>query len=133
MGGIKMSARQAKNVVANPINGIVTNIDETVKVAVEKATKINDDINTKVKEETNVDINVAVKDESNNDVVLDTNDNVDRIASLKAKMKSNKKKEVNKQVTVYLTPANYKRFNQLKEKGQKSELINQLLDLYFED
>lgn len=43
-----------------------------------------------------------------------------------------KKKESNKQVTVYLTPKNYKRFNTLKEKGQKSDLINELLDLYFE-
>ena len=43
-----------------------------------------------------------------------------------------KKKETNKQVTVYLTPKNYKRFNTLKAKGQKSDLINELLDLYFE-
>lgn len=124
-----MSARQAKNVVANPINGSVSNIDETVKVAVEKANINKSEFNDK----TNFDINVEVKENFNEDINKETENNVDRISSLKAKMKASKKKEVNKQVTVYLTPANYKRFNQLKEKGQKSELINQLLDLYFED
>ncbi|GAB0171743.1 hypothetical protein LSPCS325_51800 [Lysinibacillus sp. CTST325] len=55
------------------------------------------------------------------------------MADLKVKMKLSKKKETNKQVTVYLTPKNYKRFNALKEKDQKPELINQLLNLYFEN
>lgn len=89
----------------------------------------NNNVNVEVDEDINIDF--KDKDVINNEFDYETN--IDSIADLKAKMKFSKKKETNKQVTVYLTPKNYKRFNALKEKGQKSELINQLLNLYFED
>lgn len=91
--------------------------------------KPNNNVNVEVDEDINIDF--KDKDVINNEFDYETN--IDSIADLKAKMKFSKKKETNKQVTVYLTPKNYKRFNALKEKGQKSELINQLLNLYFED
>lgn len=89
--------------------------------------------NTNVNVEVNDDVNIDTKDKNVINNEFDHETSVDSIADLKAKMKFSKKKETNKQVTVYLTPKNYKRFNALKEKGQKSELINQLLNLYFED
>lgn len=89
--------------------------------------------NKNINVEVNDDVNIDTKDKDVINSEFDYETNVDSIADLKVKMKLSKKKETNKQVTVYLTPKNYKRFNALKEKGQKSELINQLLNLYFED
>lgn len=129
MGGNKMSAREAKN------------------PATKQFTKIDDILNVGTNTDNNVDINVDVnKDvdlpQTELEIVDDelrlpgdtSNESTDtKMAALKAKMQASKKKQSNQQVTVYLTPKNYKRFNQLKEKGQKSELINRLLDMYFEE
>lgn len=118
-----MSAREAKN----PATQRFGKIDDLLKVNNNVETDVNGD----------VDIKVEVNDEVNGNVDKDTDVNVEnndnKLAALKEKMKKSAKKESNKQVTVYLTPKNYKRFNALKEKGQKSELINQLLDLYFDE
>lgn len=89
----------------------------------------NNDVETENKGNIDNDINVEV----NNDVNNIKNTEIDTMKALKAKMSAAKKKGENKQVTVYLTPENFKRFNKLKEKGQKSELINRLLDMYFEN
>ncbi|MFJ7669678.1 hypothetical protein ACIQXI_21640 [Lysinibacillus sp. NPDC097195] len=91
----------------------------------------NGNVNVEVNDNINFNIDFNDKDVVNNEFDYETN--IDSMADLKAKMQFSKKKETNKQVTVYLTPKNYKRFNVLKEKGQKSELINQLLNLYFKD
>lgn len=118
-----MSAREAKN----PATQRFGKIDDLLNVNSKVETKDNININT----------NVAVNDEVNEgvseDIDVNVENNTDKLSALKNKMKKSAKKESNKQVTVYLTPENYKRFNQLKEKGQKSELINQLLNMYFED
>ncbi len=116
-----MSAREAKN----PATQRFGKIDDLLNVNTDVENK--DNINL----DTNIDVNVEVKDDINDNVYNNKNDN--KLAALKNKMKQSSKKESNKQVTVYLTPKNYKRFNALKEKGQKSELINQLLDLYFDE
>lgn len=110
-----MSAREAKN----PATMQFTKIDDLAKVE----TKDNNEI----------DVNVNVNDETNKETGTPSSVAADPMAALKAKMQASKAKESNKQVTVYLTPENYKRFNKLKEKGQKSELINQLLDIYFDE
>ena len=118
-----MSAREAKN----PTTQRFGKIDDLLNV--DNKVKTNDNINVN----TNVEFNNEVNEKVSNDVDINVENNIDKLAALKNKMKKSAKKESNKQVTVYLTPENYKRFNQLKEKGQKSELINQLLDMYFED
>lgn len=114
-----MSAREAKN----PATQRFGKIDDLINV--------NTDIDTKddIELDTNIDVNIEVKGDINDNV----DNNISKLAALKNKIKQSSKKESNKQVTVYLTPKNHKRFNALKEKGQKSELINQLLDLYFEE
>lgn len=121
-----MSAREAKN----PATQRFGKIDDLLNVNTKVETKDNVDINTKV--EVKDEVNNDIKEDINNKINVNTEDN-NKLAALKDKMKKNSKKESNKQVTVYLTPKNYKRFNALKEKGQKSELINQLLDLYFDE
>lgn len=55
-----------------------------------------------------------------------------RVDGMKEKM-ANYDKQSNKQTTVYLTPDNYRRFRQLTKKGQKSDLVNGLLAMYFEE
>lgn len=91
--------------------------------------KVGDLANIETKDDINVDVNNKIKNENGTAYPAVA----DSMAALKAKMQASKVKESNKQVTVYLTPKNYKRFNQLKEKGQKSELINRLLDMYFDE
>lgn len=118
-----MSAREAKN----PATQRFGKIDDLLNVNAKVET--NDNINVDV----NVAVNNEVNEEISKDIDINVENNADKLSALKNKMKKSAKKESNKQVTVYLTPENYKRFNQLKEKGQKSELINQLLDMYFED
>lgn len=129
MGGNKMSAREARNPAAQQF----TKIDDVLNIG--DNTNNNVDINVDVKEDVElqqnelelIDNELRLPDDASNE----STDN--KMAALKAKMQATKKKESNQQVTVYLTPKNYKRFNQLKEKGQKSELINRLLDMYFEE
>ena len=118
-----MSAREAKN----PATQRFGKIDDLLNV--NSKVETNDNINVN----TNVAVNNEVNEKVSNDVDINVENNTDKLAALKSKMKKSAKKESNKQVTVYLTPKNYKRFNALKEKGQKSELINQLLDLYFDE
>lgn len=94
-----------------------------------------------VNDNTNVEVNVNVNDndDTSKNIASNTSDDFDvnvklkKLEELKAKNQASKKKETNRQVTVYLTPKNYKRFNALKEKGAKSDLINELLDIYFEE
>ena len=112
-----MTPREPKN---NPVVKRYNKIDDVAGI------EVNNDTNLEVKEDINTNINVV----TNNDT--DTDINIDKIKSIKNKL-SAKKKASNKQVTIYLTPINYKRFNSLKEKGAKSELINELLNAYFED
>lgn len=81
------------------------------------------------------EVNIAVDNDININVDAENVDNVDvnnRMELIKHKMKVNKR-DSNRQVTVYLTPRNYIKYNELKEKGKKSELINELLDVYFEN
>ena len=129
MGGNQMSAREAKN----PATKQFTKIDDILNVG--NNTDMNDDVNVDGNED--VKLPQTELELVNGELRLpsDTsNESTDtKMAALKAKMQATRKKESNQQVTVYLTPKNYKRFNQLKEKGQKSELINRLLDMYFEE
>lgn len=127
MGGNQMSAREAKN----PATQRFGKIDDLLKVNTKVESK--DDININTNVEVKDKVKVEVDTDINEDIAVDIKDNDNKLAALKDKMKKNAKKESNKQVTIYLTPKNYKRFNVLKEKGQKSELINQLLDLYFDE
>ena len=57
----------------------------------------------------------------------------DRIARIKQELKQHAKKDKNKSMTFLISPENAKRLSTLKVKGQKSELINKLLDMYFEE
>lgn len=57
----------------------------------------------------------------------------DRIAKIKEELKQQAKKDKNKSMTFLISPENAKRLASLKVKGQKSELVNKLLDMYFED
>ena len=124
-----MSAREAKN----PATKQFTKIDDILNVG--NNTDINDDVNVDGNED--VKLPQTELELVNGELRLpsDTsNESTDtKMAALKAKMQATRKKESNQQVTVYLTPKNYKRFNQLKEKRKKSELINRLLDMYFEE
>lgn len=124
-----MSAREAKN----PATKQFTKIDDILNVG--SNTDDNIDINVDVNKD--VDLTQTELEIEDNELKLPgdiSNESTDKkLAALKAKMQAKKKKESNQQVTVYLTPKNYKRFNQLREKGQKSELINRLLDMYFEE
>lgn len=115
MGGYEIAmAREPKN----PNAGLPQSKSITDLIQQTPAETVNTDIDTNING--NIDVNV------------DGNEG-DKMTALKAKMAANKVKESNKQVTVYLTPENYKRFNKLKAKGEKSELINQLLDMYFSE
>lgn len=130
-----MSARTPKNIAA-----MVESFETKEDIKTETNNNTNVAVNKEVKEDVKKDIDTNVNDQTNDDTKVeinsDDNTNIDtdsKLKSIKEKMKAAKKKDSNKQVTVYLTPENYKRFNALKGKGAKSDLINELLNLYFEE
>lgn len=128
-----MSARAPKNIAA-----MVESFDNKTEVKEEIKNNTNVEVNKEFKENINTNVNEEVNNENNvnnsNETKDDSKIDTDlKLKSIKDKMKAAKKKESNKQVTVYLTPENYKRFNALKGKGTKSDLINELLNLYFEE
>lgn len=146
-----MNKRTSKNPVVTPTSrpkdspGTMAEVAEKVEEVLAKGqvddkiknninVEVNEDINTNFNDEGKSDYNVENNIDNNVDNEINANTDTDlKLKSIKDKMKAAKKKESNKQVTVYLTPQNYKRFNALKGKGAKSDLINELLNLYFED
>lgn len=88
--------------------------------------------NSNVNSNTNVNTNKNIENDSNENT-NNVKSEADPLAAIREKITLTKKKESNKPVTILLTPKNHKRLSQLKQKGQKSDLVNQLLDLYFED
>ena len=105
---------------------------EPKNTALPRSTSIDALLGQAQPQEVEVKTNIAVNDAVENNIEV-TDKEANPLAALKAEMQQAKKKEANKQVTVYLTPENFVRFNALKEKGQKSELINKLLDMYFSE
>lgn len=91
------------------------------------------DTNVEVNDIVNVDINVDSNVEVNEEKDQATLERLKRMEEIQRKREEEKKKkkESNKQVTVYLTPENYKQFNKLKGKGEKSDFINDLLNTWF--
>ena len=110
-----MSARQAKNQALNPAlnpaleNGNIESLANAENVKTEGV----------VVEETTSESSAVIQE--------------DRIARIKQELKQHAKKDKNKSMTFLISPENAKRLSTLKVKGQKSELINKLLDMYFEE
>lgn len=110
-----MSARQAKNQALNPAlnpaleNGNIESLANAENVKTEGV----------VVEETTSEASAVIQE--------------DRIARIKQELKQHAKKDKNKSMTFLISPENAKRLSTLKVKGQKSELINKLLDMYFEE
>lgn len=110
MGGNQMSARQANNQALNA--ALETGNIESLVNAEKVKTK-----------------GVVVKGESAAEGTIQE----DRIAKIKEELKQQAKKDKNKSMTFLISPENARRLASLKVKGQKSELVNKLLDMYFED
>jgi hypothetical protein len=128
LNNIVLAGQVREEVKEGNIN-INTNVE--VKDNVEEAVEIKKETNIveNVSLETNTGTELNGSSDVNNNNNVDTDD---KLSKIKAAMKMSKKKESNKQITIYLTPENYKRFNsECKGKGDKSDLMNQLLDLYF--
>lgn len=106
-----MSVRETKNQALNAAleNGSIDSLANAEKVKTE---------------------GVVVQEES---TVKGTVIQEDRIAKIKEELKQQAKKDKNKSMTFLISPKNAKRLASLKVKGQKSELVNKLLDMYFED
>ncbi|MFD9628630.1 hypothetical protein [Peribacillus muralis] len=92
-----------------------------------------EEVSTSKKRDKKKETNVST--EANTDVSTNTGiDETDLAALFKAKIGPPPKPEKKQQISAYLEPKVHKAFTKYKgngEKGQKSELVNNLLKIYF--